>query len=184
MWTSRRRLPGCTATTLVPGSQKGMSPSRNASTNGARIFCNVGIVEVDIISIAWPKRVHTKKSKPLAEIYLRKGDEVDTNVLHLKAIRVSMYTAGHQILEPGTNYTIVAAGFREYRGTHRWHFITQCGLKVRSGKSLSKIWGEWRVDHLEGPQKIGSVTGVPSMTFRAVRTVRSRGTDDIKCERV
>ena len=78
----------------------------------------------------------------------------------------------------------MAAGLREYRGVRRWHFITKCGLKVRAGKSLDKIWTEWRVDHLEGPQRTGSVAGVPFMEFRAIRRVRSHGTDDMKCERV
>ena len=179
------REPGCTAITLVAGSQKGMFPSRNASRDaGIRKFRDVGIVEVDNISIAWPKRVHTNNSAPLAEIYEREDDEVDTNVLHLKAIHTSLYTAGDQILEPDTEYTIVAAGLREYRGVRRWHFITKCGLKVRAGKSLDKIWTEWRVDHLEGPQRTGSVAGVPFMEFRAIRRVRSHGTDDMKCERV
>jgi hypothetical protein len=183
--TTYVREPGCTAMTLVAGSQKGMYPSRDASRNGGiRKFRNVGIVEVDNISIGWPKRVHTNNSAPLAEIIEYHHDAIDTNVLHLKAIRVSMYTAIDQILEPGTEYTIVAAGLREYRGDRRWHFITECGLKVRSGNSLSKIWKEWRVGHLQGLQRIGSVTGVPFMTFRTVRTVRSRGADDMKCERV
>jgi hypothetical protein len=179
------REPGCTAITLVAGSQKGMFPSRDACRSGGiRKFCNVGIVEVDNISIAWPKRVHTNNSAPLAEIFECEGDEVDTNVLHLKAVRTSLYTAADQILKPGIEYTIVAAGLREYRGDRRWHFITKCGLKVRAGNSLYKIWTEWRVDHLEGPQRLGNVTGVPFLRFRAVRMVRSRGTDDIKCDRV
>ncbi|OAQ22587.1 hypothetical protein K457DRAFT_25969 [Linnemannia elongata AG-77] len=161
-----------------------MFPSRDLSRNGAHKFCDVGIVEVDNISIAWPKRSHRDTSNPLAELVEYEVDEESTNVLHLKAIRPSMYTAADQILEPATEYTIVAAGRREYRGDRRWHFITKCGLKVRAGNSLHKIWTEWRVDYLEGPQRAGSVTGVPFMTFRAIRTVRSRGTDDIKCERV
>ncbi|OAQ34963.1 hypothetical protein K457DRAFT_1815079 [Linnemannia elongata AG-77] len=74
----------------VPGSQKGMFPSRDACRNGGiRKFCNVGIDAVDNISIAWPKRVHTNNSAPLAEIIECEGDEVDTNVLHMKAIRPS-----------------------------------------------------------------------------------------------
>lgn len=176
------REPGCTAITLVPGSQKGMYPSRDASPNGARKFCSVGIVEVDNISIAWPKRAHNKNSIPLAEIIECDDDNVDANVLHLKSIHVSMYTAGHQILEPDTDYTIVAAGYKEYRGIYRWHFITDCGLKIRAGKSLAKIWGKWRIKHLQGLQRIGSVKGVPFMNFHTVRVVRSRGEDDIKCE--
>jgi hypothetical protein len=176
------REPVCTAITLVAGSQKGMFPSRDLCRNGAYKFCDVGIVEVDNISIAWPKRSHRDTSNPLAELVEYEDDEESTNVLHLKAIRPSMYTAGDQILEPDTNYIIVAAGLREYRGIRRWHFITNCGLKVRAGKSLDKIWTEWRVDHLEGPQRTGSVAGVPFMEFRAIRRVRSRGTDDMKCE--
>jgi hypothetical protein len=93
-----------------------------------------------------------------------------------------MYTAGHQILEPDTDYTIVAAGYKEYRGMYRWHFITDCGLKIRAGKSLAKIWGKWRIKHLQGLQRIGSVKGVPFMNFHTIRVVRSRGEDDIKCE--
>ncbi|OAQ27925.1 hypothetical protein K457DRAFT_1820984 [Linnemannia elongata AG-77] len=58
----------------------------------------------------------------------------------------------------------------------------QCGLKVRAGKSLAKIWGKWCVNHLQGLQRIGSVKGVPFMEFHTVRVFRSRGSDDIKCE--
>jgi hypothetical protein len=178
-----KREPGCTAITLVAGSQKGMFPSRDASHNGIHEFSKVGIVEVDNISIAWPKRVHNKNSVPLADIFEYDDDTVDTDVLHLNTIHVSMYTADHQVLEPNTEYTIVAAGLKDFRGARRWHFITECGVKVRAGKSLEKIWRPWRVDHLEGPQRIGSVEGVPIMTFRAVRKVRSQGKDFMKCER-
>ncbi|OAQ25504.1 hypothetical protein K457DRAFT_23123 [Linnemannia elongata AG-77] len=161
-----------------------MFPSREASPNGARKFCKVGIVEVDNISIAWPKRGHRGTSNPLAEIFEYDDEDDDTNVLHLKAIHVSLYMADYQILEPDTEYTIVAAGYKEYRGEHRWHFITECGLKVRAGKSLDKIWRQWRAEHVDGTQRAGSVDGVPFMTFRAVRKVRSQGTYDMKCRRV
>lgn len=176
------RKPGCTAITLVPGPQKGMFPSRDECPNGARKFHHVGIVEVDNIKISWPKRSHRRVSAPLAEIIEREDDESETDVQRLKAVRSSLYTVAHQILQPDTLYTIVAAGLHEYRGDLRWHFISECGLKFRSGKSLAKIWGEWRITHLEGPKRIRSVVGVPFMTFRAVRCVRSRGTDDVRCE--
>jgi hypothetical protein len=179
-----KREPGCTAITLVAGSQKGMFPSRDASSNVIRKFRHVGIVEVDNISIAWPKRVHNRYSAPLADIFEYDEDTVDTNVLHLKTIHVSMYTAADQILEPDEEYTIVAAGLKEFRSERRWHFITACGIKVRAGKSLAKIWRPWRVEHLQGLQRIGSVQGVPLMTFRAVKKVRIHGEDDMKCERV
>ena len=48
-----------------------------------------------------------------------------SNVLHLKTVHVSMYTAADQVLQLKTKYTIVAAGYQEYRGDHRWHFITE-----------------------------------------------------------
>ena len=161
-----------------------MFPSRDASSNVIRKFSKVGIVEVDNISIAWPKRVHNRYSAPLADIFEYDEYTVDTNVLHLKTIHVSMYTAADRILTPDEEYTIVAAGLKEFRSERRWHFITACGIKVRAGKSLAKIWRPWRVDHLEGPQRIGSVKGVPCMTFRAIQVVTSRGTADMKCERV
>jgi hypothetical protein len=179
-----KREPGCTAITLVAGSQKGMFPSRDASSNVIRKFSKVGIVEVDNISIAWPKRVHNRYSAPLADIFEYDEDTVDTNVLHLKTIHVSMYTAADRILKPDEEYTIVAAGLKEFRSEHRWHFITACGIKVRAGKSLAKIWTPWRVEHLQGLQRIGRVEGVPLMTFRAVKKVRIHGEDDMKCERV
>ena len=95
-----------------------------------------------------------------------------------------MYTAADRILKPDEEYTIVAAGLKEFRSEHRWHFITACGIKVRAGKSLAKIWTPWRVEHLQGLQRIGRVEGVPLMTFRAVKKVRIHGEDDMKCERV
>jgi hypothetical protein len=179
-----KREPGCTAITLVAGSQKGMFPSRDASHNGIHKFSKVGIVEVDNISIAWPKRVHNRYSAPLADIFEYDEDTVDTDVLHLKNIHDSMYTAADRILRPDEEYTIVAAGLKEFRSEHRWHFITACGITVRAGKSLAKIWTPWRVDHLQGLQRIGRVEGVPFMTFRTIRVVNSHNILDMKCERV
>ena len=139
-------------------------------------------MEVDNIKIGWPKCTHTRDSNPIAEIFECEEDNENTNVLHLKTVHVSMYTAVHQAVLLDRTYTIVAAGLREYRREHRWHFITKCGVKVRAGKSLAKIWGIWRRSHLKGPEKMGSVVGVPFMDFRAVKIVRSRGIYDMQCE--
>jgi len=117
----------------------------------------------------------------VAEIFECEDDNNGTNVLHLKNIHVSMYTAIHQALQFKT-YTIVAAGYREFRGHLRWHFITKCGLKIRAGKSLDKIWRVWRGSHVVSPDKIGSVAGVPFMDFRVLKMVRSHGTYDMQCE--
>ena len=75
----------------------------------------------------------------------------------------------------------LAVDMPQYRGDLRWHFITKCGLKVRAGRSLAKIWGVWRRSHLQGPEKIGSVLGVPYMDFQAVKIVHSRGSFDMQC---
>jgi hypothetical protein len=180
--TTYKREPGCTAITMVPGPQKGMFPAREDCPDGVYKFHQVGIVEVDNIRIGWPKRTHTRDSNPVAEIFECEDDSENTNVLHLKTVHVSMYTAVDQVLQLKTKYTIVAAGYQEYRGDHRWHFITKCGLKIRAGKSLDKIWREWRRFHVDRSEKIGSVAGVPFMDFRALKIVRSRGTYDMQCE--
>jgi hypothetical protein len=179
-YTTHKREPGCTAITMVPGPQKGMFPARNDCPDGVYKFHHVGITEVDNIKIGWPKYTHTRESNPVAEIFECGDDSNGTDVLHLRTIHVSMYTAAHQILL-FAKYRIVAAGYREYRGDRRWHFITKCGLKVRAGKSLAKIWGIWRRSHLKGLEKVGSVLGVPPMNFEALKVVQSRGICDMQC---
>ena len=117
--TTYKREPGCTAITMVPGPQKGMFPACEDCPDGVHKFRRVGIVEVDNIKIGWPKCTHTRQSNPVAEIFECEDDNNGTNVLHLKNIHVSMYTAIHQALQFKT-YTIVAAGYREFRGHLRW----------------------------------------------------------------
>lgn len=70
-------------------------------------------------------------------------------VAPLKGIHPSLYTSIQNVLKPRTQYTIVAAAYGEYRGVRRWHYITECGLRVRAGESLRKIWNEWRNHHLD-----------------------------------
>lgn len=178
------RVHGCTAITLVAGASKGMFPSRNAIEGGARKFRSVGIVEVDNITIRWPKRVHDKRTPPLADIVERASEECDDFVQHLKSIHTSSYTADYNILESGEEYTIVAAGMKEFRRSWEWHAITECGLKVRMGKSLRQLWCKWRAQYMEGTAPTGSVDGVERMTFVAGRIVRSKGRYNIKCELV
>ena len=57
--------------TLVPGAQKGKYPSREECPDGVRKFRHVGIVEVDNIKIAWPKKSHDYRSAPLADLRVR-----------------------------------------------------------------------------------------------------------------
>lgn len=176
-----KRVPGCTAITMVPGAQKGKYPSRDDCPDGAHKFRNVGIIEVDNIKIGWPKKPHDRRSPPLAEIIEWK-EKFDGMVIHLKATHPSLYTAASVILMPNTQYTIVAAGYVEYRGKRRWHFITKCGLKVRDGESLRKIWNNWRMCHLGKRWRLGNVKGVPRMIFCAMKQVCIKGTSDMKCK--
>lgn len=169
---------------IGPGANKGMFPSRDAIEGGARKFSKVGIVEVDNITIGWPKQPHRKESAQLADIVERMSEEADGYVRQLKSIHTSSYTTAYNILVPGEEYTIVAAGLKRYRGTVEWHLITQCGVKLRPGKSLRKIWTEWTKRFLERRSKWGSVDGVEWMAFTAIRSVRSRGKNDMKCELV
>jgi hypothetical protein len=104
----------------------------------------VGLVEVNNITIGWPKRRHNKGSAPLAEIVEQTSADDDGLVKHLKSIHASSYSAGYNILTPGQEYTIVAAGMKVYHGLGQWHAITQCGVKLRMGKSLKKVWETWR----------------------------------------
>ena len=71
-----------------------------------------------------------------------------------------------------------------YCGLGQWHAITQCGVKLRMGKSLKKVWETWRRIYLGAEVRLGNVDGVEQMTFMATHKVRSRGKDDIKCELV
>ena len=95
--TVYRREPGCKAITMVPGPQKGMFPARNDCPDGVYKFRRVGIIKVDNIKIGWPECTHTRDSNPVAEIF--ECEDNGTDVLHLKSIRVSMYTAVHHILQ-------------------------------------------------------------------------------------
>ncbi|KAF8923556.1 hypothetical protein BGZ47_004689, partial [Haplosporangium gracile] len=134
-----KRAPGCTARTLVPGPRKGRYPSREECPNGVLKFRSIGIVEVNNVRIAWPKKAHDKRSPPLAEIVEWK-EESNEMVAHLRMPHTSLYTSASKILQPNTEYTIVAAGYMPYRRQPRWHFITKCGRKVRDGNSLRAIW--------------------------------------------
>jgi hypothetical protein len=140
-----QRHPGCTAITLVPGGGKGMFPSRDTCPYGVLKFSEVGIVEVDNIKIAWPKRAHGRNSAPLAEIVeLNAEDEDGIYISKVKIRHVSSYKPAYTALEPNTQYTVVAAGYASYRQAYYIHFITECGLKIRAGKSLTKVWDSWR----------------------------------------
>jgi hypothetical protein len=61
-------FPGSTEITLVAGGHKGMFPSRKSLKYNVNMFSEVGIVEVDNISIAWPKRRIDKQTPPIADI--------------------------------------------------------------------------------------------------------------------
>ncbi|CAO3572432.1 unnamed protein product [Mortierella alpina] len=176
------RVPGCTAMTLVAGGQKGMYPSREAQPNGARKFSKVGIVEVDNITIGWPKKRIDRRTPPLADIVEKELDVGDGYIARLVSVSSSSFIAGYNCLEESTSYTIVAAGQKEYRGNVQWHFITECGVRVRAGKSLTKIWKEWQLEFADGSGYLEKLSDVKWMSFTAVRKVRSRGKVDIKCE--
>ena len=176
-----RRMPGCTARTMVPGPQKGRYPSREECPNGALKFRSIGIIKVDNIRIAWPKKAHDRRSPPLAEIVEWK-EESNEMVAHLKVTHTSLYTAASEILETNGEYTIVAAGYVEYREIHRWHFITECGLKIRDVPSLRRIWTRWRMRHLGVDCRYRDVDKTPWMTFCVVRHFRVNGYDDVECQ--
>ncbi|KAI9241992.1 MAG: hypothetical protein BYD32DRAFT_432709 [Podila humilis] len=128
---SAEREPGCTAITLVPGGHKGMFPYQDDCPDGAKKIHEVGIVEVDNIKIAWPKKCHNRGSTPLAEIVeLNEEDDDDENIKKIQISNTSSYQPGYIVLEPDTEYTIVTAGYATYRGSCYIHFITECGVKV------------------------------------------------------
>lgn len=106
-----QRVEGSTEMTLIPGGQKGMYPAQDAFPNEVREFAEMGIVEVDNITIGWPKKRYNKKSAPLAQIVeVGDGDEGDDVYVHkIKRPSASSYTAAHNALEEGMQYTIVAA---------------------------------------------------------------------------
>ena len=150
-----------------------MFPSRKACPNGALKFKDIGIVTIDNISIAWPKKIHDRKSPPLADIVERQEERDDGYVQWLEVVHTSTYTSAYSILQPNTLYTIVAASWYLYRGAYHWHFQTECGIRVRAGKSLETLWNKWRSNFEED--------AVEYMEFRAVRKVTTRGKDDMKC---
>ena len=92
----------------------------------------------------------------------------------------TLFTAGYNILVPGTEYTVVAAGLADFRGNSYWHLVTECGLKVKAGKSLEGIWERWRGQY-RGDNGRVLIHKIPKMRFLAERKVRSRGTFDMKC---
>jgi hypothetical protein len=180
--TTYKREPGCTAITLVPGGAKGMYPSLDAFPNGAKKFKHVGIVEVDNINIAWPKKRHNRASAPLAEILEMGDDEQDDEYIRKITIsKTSSYKAAHAVLDNSTEYTVVAAGYATYRNSRYIHFITQCGLKFRAGKSLTKVWDKWRVKFQDETSYV-DIPMVRKMDFLAITTIRVNGISDMKCK--
>ncbi|KAF9271246.1 hypothetical protein BGZ68_003975, partial [Mortierella alpina] len=179
------RVPGCTAITLVAGGQKGMFPSRASQPNGARKFSKVGIVEVDNITLGWPKKRIDRRSPPLADIAEKTAKKKVGNYIgKLVSISSSSYTAGYNCLEEDTSYIVVAADQKEYRGEWQWHFVTECGKHVRAGKSLAKIWNKWQLEFADSSGYLEKLEDIKWMSFTTTRKVRSRGKDDIKCELV
>lgn len=126
---------------------------------------------------------HDRRSPPLAEI-TEWEEESNGMVTQLRSSHTSLYKAASEILKPNTQYTIVAAGYIEYRDKRRWHYITEDGVKIQGGDSLRKIWDEWRKRHLGDEIRVGTVNGVPWMRFEVIRKVRSQGTNDFKCKLV
>jgi hypothetical protein len=173
---------GSTAITLVPGGAKGMYPARSASPTGAKKFSKVGIVEVDNIKIAWPKSRHDHRNAPLADIVeVDEDDEDGIFIRKLKVRNTSLFKAGYNVLEPNTQYTVVAAGYGKYRQAYYIHCITECGLKIRAGKSLTKVWDSWR-KQFEDRRGYIDIPMVKHMVFTAVQKVRSQGSFDMKCQ--
>lgn len=176
-----QRVPGSTEITLVAGGHKGMFPSRKSLKYNVNKFSDVGIVEVDNISIAWPKKRIDKRTPPIADITEYNGPD-DRFVGRLKSIHSSSYRPIYSTLKPGSTYTVTSAGVTSFRGKRVWHFITECGLKVREGESFRKIWSTWRTKYLGEYTRRENVDGVEYMTFVAKRKVRVRGKDDMLCE--
>ncbi|MFI5422866.1 MAG: hypothetical protein ACHQWH_02860 [Nitrososphaerales archaeon] len=173
---------GSTAITLVAGGRKGMYPAQSASTTGVKKFSKVGIVEVDNIKIAWPKSRHDYRNAPLADIVeVDEDDEKGIFIRKLKVRNTSLFKAGYNVLEPNTQYTVVAAGYGVYRRSQYVHFITECGQKIRAGKSLTKIWDKWRRQFADDRGYM-DIAMVPHMLFTAVQKVRSQGSFDMKCQ--
>ncbi|OAQ23192.1 hypothetical protein K457DRAFT_25336 [Linnemannia elongata AG-77] len=86
----------------------------------------------------------------VASSCIRDVDDCPTSDSHegyvrwMKKPHSTLFTADYNILVPGTEYTVVAAGLADFRGNSYWHLVTQCGLKVKAGKSLEGIWERWR----------------------------------------
>ena len=177
----KKRVAGSTAITMVAGGRKGMFPSQKSHVCGVNEFRNVGLVEVDNISIAWPENRHDKRTPPVAETVEYKADGSNF-VEHLTSIHCSSYHAIYSTLRPGAKYTVIAAGMTKFRGEMAWHFITECGLKVRGGESFRKCWNGWRKPFLGEDYKVGTVDGVERMTFTAVKKARIQGRTDMRCE--
>jgi hypothetical protein len=176
------REPGCTAITLVAGDGKGMYPSRDNCAEGVKKFSDVGIVEVANINIAWPKKRHNKQSANIAELVEADDDnEDDEYIKNIKITRTSSYLAAYSALEPKTKYTIVAAGYANYRKIQYMHFITECGIKFRAGKSLTDIWDKWRVQSRDDGLLVDGEM-VKKMNFMTVKKVKVQGLLDIKCK--
>jgi hypothetical protein len=185
--TIYEREPGCKARTLVAGGSKGMYPSRGnypGGPSGIPKFSDVGIVPVDNICIGWPKRRHNRGSAPLAVLVQRNGsDHDDRFVKTMSGVHSSTFTSGYNALEPGGEYTISAVCLMKFRGVLYWHIITECGLKVRAGKSLERLWEKWRGQYRDASGMVLR-DNIPKMTFVAVRKVRSKGKFDVKCQLV
>jgi hypothetical protein len=117
---------------------------------------------------------------------MNEEDEDDEFIKKISISNTSSYRAGYSVLDANTEYTVVAAGYSMYRGSRYIHFITDCGLKLRAGKSLTKIWDKWREQFHDETLllPILNIDMVEKMTFKAVKKVRVQGAFDIKCKLV
>jgi hypothetical protein len=132
-----KRKPNSEAITLVPGAHQSLYPYYNVFTRNILRFEEIGIGENDGINIGWPKKQITKYSAPLASLVEIEGQ---TNKLQkIDISRVSYYSPGYSILEPGSIITIIKYGHGKFRGKDYIFVKTIDGMNIRCGKSLERI---------------------------------------------
>ncbi|KAF9965596.1 hypothetical protein BGZ73_001385, partial [Actinomortierella ambigua] len=176
------------AATFVAGSGNSLYPSKKNHGSKTLDFTDVGIVTVNNITIGWPKKKYYKSSQAVAEIYEFVGDEDTSMMVALGTIRhTPSYGPCYSALEEHKEYTAVAYGVGQYRGTPYFFIHTSNGRRIRCGRDLDSIMHSPKICVYEKVGRSGMMracTNRRKFTFVSSQRSAYRGRRYMKCELV
>jgi hypothetical protein len=186
-----QREEGSKAITLVPGPGNGLYPNYKDLKGKALRFEELGLTSHSNVTINWPEKRITKKSKPLAKIIKVRGipeklddtsedelSETDSSTEEkiLEEVNISAcgrFTSAHSLAKArgAQTYTVIGYGRREYRGRLATFVVTKSGDRIQCTKRLQALVEE-------------EITHGIWFDVRIVRDIKINGYRDVECELV